>query len=103
MLCRYIPGRVDRSATHNLICERRTKTATGARAFGVVAPKVWHDLSDSIRSSDTIIRVQSFPEIENWSENSEISEKNFRKIRNLELKKKKIMFLLFVNLGENYK
>jgi len=24
-----------------LICERRTKTATGARAFGVVAPKVW--------------------------------------------------------------
>jgi len=35
-------------------CECRTKTATGARAFDVVAPKVWHDLPDSIRSSDSI-------------------------------------------------
>jgi len=26
----------------------------GARAFGVAAPKVWHDLPDSIRSSDSI-------------------------------------------------
>jgi len=34
--------------------ERRTKTVTGARAFSVVAPKVWHDLPDSIRSSDSI-------------------------------------------------
>jgi len=36
-------GRAVRSASRNLIYERRTKTATGARAFGVVAPKVWHD------------------------------------------------------------
>jgi len=35
----YIPGRAVRSATCNLICERRTQTATGARAFGVVAQK----------------------------------------------------------------
>jgi len=47
----YILGRAVRSATRNLICERRTKTATGARAFGVFAPKVWHDLPDlSIQS-----------------------------------------------------
>jgi len=48
----YIPGKITasymstfrvRSAARNLICERRTKTP-GARAFGVVAPKVWHDL-----------------------------------------------------------
>jgi len=26
------------SAARNLICQRRTKTVTGARAFGVVAP-----------------------------------------------------------------
>jgi len=44
-----IPGRAVCSVTRNLICERRTKTATGARAFGAVAPKVWHDLPDSIR------------------------------------------------------
>jgi len=51
----YIPGRAVRSAAHNLICKRRTtKTASGARAFGVVVPKVWHDLPDSIRSSDSI-------------------------------------------------
>jgi len=31
-----------------------TKTATGAKAFGVVASKVWHDLPDSIRASDSI-------------------------------------------------
>jgi len=37
-----------------LICERRTKTATGARAFGVAAPKVWLDLPESKRSSDSI-------------------------------------------------
>jgi len=42
------------SASRNLICERRTKTATGARAFGAVAPKVWHDLPDFIRACDTI-------------------------------------------------
>jgi len=36
------------------ISMRRAKTATGARAFGVVAPKVWHDLPDSVRSSDSI-------------------------------------------------
>jgi len=50
----YIPGRAVRSASRNLICEHRTKTATGARAFGVVAPKVWHNLPDSIRSRDSI-------------------------------------------------
>jgi len=44
----------DQVATCNLICERHTKTATGARAFGVIAPKVWYDLPDSIRSSDSI-------------------------------------------------
>jgi len=54
----YITGRTVRSATRNLICERRTKTATGARAFGVVAPKVWHDLPDSIRSSDSITSLK---------------------------------------------
>jgi len=48
----YIPGRAVRSTPRNLICERRTKTATSARAFSVVAPKVLHDLSDTIRSSD---------------------------------------------------
>jgi len=32
----------------------RAKTARGARAFGVVAPRVWHDLPDYIRSSDSI-------------------------------------------------
>jgi len=42
-------------SSRNLICERCTKTATGARAFGAVAPKVWHDLPDSIRSSDSIV------------------------------------------------
>jgi len=31
----YIPGRAVHSASRNLICERRTKTATGARACGV--------------------------------------------------------------------
>jgi len=41
------------------VLERRTKTATGARAFGVVAPKVWHDLPDSIRSSDSIISFKN--------------------------------------------
>jgi len=50
----YIPGRAVRSATRKLICERITKTATGARVVGVVAPKVWHELPDSIRSSDYI-------------------------------------------------
>jgi len=50
----YISGRAVRSASRNLICERPTKTAKGARAFGVVAFKVWHDLPDSIRSSDSI-------------------------------------------------
>jgi len=50
----YIPGRAVRSAGRNLICERRTKTASGARAFGVVAPKVWHDLPDSVRYNDYI-------------------------------------------------
>jgi len=49
----YIPGRAVRSATRKLICERHTKTATGARAFGVVAPKVWNDLPDTIQSSDS--------------------------------------------------
>jgi len=29
-------------------------TATGARAFVAVAPKVWHDLPDLIRSSDSV-------------------------------------------------
>jgi len=38
-------------------CGRRNKTATGARAFGVVAPKVWHDLPDSI---DTINGLHYF-------------------------------------------
>jgi len=47
-------SRAVRSASRNLICERRTKTATGARAFGVAAPKVWPDLPDSIRYSDFI-------------------------------------------------
>jgi len=50
----YIPGRAVRSASCNLICERRTETTIGARAFGAVAPKVRHDLPDSIRSSDSI-------------------------------------------------
>jgi len=36
----YILGRAIRSAARNLICEHRTKTVTGARAFGVVASKV---------------------------------------------------------------
>jgi len=31
-----------------------TKTATGVRTSGVVAPKVWHDSPDSKRSSDSI-------------------------------------------------
>jgi len=35
----YIPGRAVRSAARSLICERHTKTATSARAFGVIAPK----------------------------------------------------------------
>jgi len=48
------PGRAVHSASRNLICERRTNTATGASAFGVVAPKVWLNLPDSIRSSDSI-------------------------------------------------
>jgi len=39
----YILGGAVCSATRNLICERRTKTATGVRAIGVVAPKVWQD------------------------------------------------------------
>jgi len=43
-----------RSAVRKLICERHTNTASGARAFGVVAPKVWHDLPDSVRYSDSI-------------------------------------------------
>jgi len=43
-----------RSASHNLICERSTRTAIGARAFGAIAPKVWHDLPDSIRSSSSL-------------------------------------------------
>jgi len=50
----YIPGRAVRSASGNLFCERRTKTATGARAVVVVAPKAWHDLPDYKRSSDSI-------------------------------------------------
>jgi len=54
----YIPGRAVRSATRNLICERRTKTAPGARDFGVVAPKFWHDLPDSIRASDSITSLK---------------------------------------------
>jgi len=47
----YIPGRA--CSFCNLICECCTKTATGARAFGVVAPEVWHDQPDII-SSDSI-------------------------------------------------
>jgi len=39
------------------ICELHTKIATGARGFGVVAPKVWHDLPDSIRSNDSIYLI----------------------------------------------
>jgi len=50
----YILGRSVRSDSRNLICERRTKTATGARAFSVVVSKIWHDLPDSIRSSDPL-------------------------------------------------
>jgi len=50
----YIPGRAVCSAARKLICECRTKTATGARAFAVVAPKVWHDLPGSIRSIKSI-------------------------------------------------
>jgi len=38
----------------NLTCEGRTKTAIGARAFSVAALKVWYDLPESIRSSDSI-------------------------------------------------
>jgi len=34
--------------------ERRTRTATGARAFGAVAPKIWSELPDSIRSSASL-------------------------------------------------
>jgi len=44
----YITGIAVRFVSCNLICEHRTKTATGAGAFGVVAPKAWHDLPDSI-------------------------------------------------------
>jgi len=35
-----------------------TKTTTGARDFGAVAPKVWDDLPDSIRSSDSITSLK---------------------------------------------
>jgi len=50
----YIPGRAVHSASHNLICERRTETPTCARAFGVVAPNFRHDLPVFIQSSDAI-------------------------------------------------
>jgi len=41
-------------ATWSVNTERHTKTGTGARAFCVVAPKVCHDLPESIRSRDSI-------------------------------------------------
>jgi len=37
-----------------MVDNQLTKAATGARAFGAVAPKVWHDIPDSIRACDTI-------------------------------------------------
>jgi len=46
--------------------ERRTKTATGAKAFVVVSPKVWHDLPDSIRSI-AILLPHFLKELENLS------------------------------------
>jgi len=48
----YVPGRAVRSVSRNLICERRTKTATGAKAFGLVAPKVWQ--ATPLHHSDTL-------------------------------------------------
>jgi len=48
-------GRIVRSASRNHICERRIKTATSATAFGVVAPKVWHDLCLTLYDLATLL------------------------------------------------
>ena len=50
----YIPGRALRSTAHNLLLERRTKTTTGATAFGAVAPKLWNSLPQEVRNSDSL-------------------------------------------------
>jgi len=50
----YIPGTADNSTSHNISCERSTRTVTGAKVSGVLASKIWHELSDAIRSSDSL-------------------------------------------------
>ena len=50
----YIPIRSLRSSSLKLLCEKKTKSKAGARAFSVCAPKLWNTLPFNIRSSNSL-------------------------------------------------
>lgn len=45
----YVPSRALRSSDHALLCQPRTRTAFGSRAFSSAAPRVWNAIPLNIR------------------------------------------------------
>ena len=54
LLLFYTPSRSLHSGSQPLLCERRTHTKTGERAFSVIAPKLWNNLPSHIRSTESM-------------------------------------------------
>ena len=59
MLEEYRPSRSLRSAGQSRLVEPRTYKKYGERAFSVAGPKLWNDLRDDIKFSETVDSFKS--------------------------------------------